>query len=147
LITYVEVSLDADLTYEQFITFLFNQDCNNGTFLLVNNGEITEAPLNFSRDLGRFFYDRGDWRSAAMYICAADLSRIVLRGRKTRETSLAGINLRGADLSSSDLSNLIFEETINIQGIPYQLRADLTGVIYDNFTIWPRGFNPPPSAD
>jgi hypothetical protein len=50
------------------------------------------------------------------------------------------------DLSSSDLSNLTFEETITVKGLPYLLKADLTGVIYDDFTTWPPGFNPPVSA-
>jgi hypothetical protein len=56
---------------------------------------------------------------------------------------VAGLNLHGADLSSTDLSNMIFEETIMVGDIPYKLAAELSGVIYDSFTIWPPGFTPP----
>ena len=78
-----------------------------------------------------------------MYICGADLSYISLKGRKTRVVSVAGLNLHGADLSSTDVSNMIFEETILVNNIQYKLSADLSGVIYDSFTIWPPGFTPP----
>ncbi len=104
--------------------------------LVVSDGQVEERYLNFAFDLGRSFFDQDKWRNAALYQCAANLSHTTMRGRKTRETSLAGINLSGADLSSSDLSNLVFEETILVDSIPYVVRADLTGVKYDEFTIW-----------
>jgi 16S rRNA A1518/A1519 N6-dimethyltransferase RsmA/KsgA/DIM1 with predicted DNA glycosylase/AP lyase activity len=56
---------------------------------------------------------------------------------------VAGLNLQGADLSSTDISKMIFEETIMVGNIPYKLSADLRGVVYDSFTIWPPGFTPP----
>jgi len=146
LVTRADVNFPADLTYSEFVSFIFSQDCNNGTFLVVDNGQVEERRLNFAFDLGRSFFDQDKWRNAEIYICSANLSNTTMRGRKTRETSLAGINMRGADLSSSDLSNLTFEETIMVGSIPYTLKADLTGVIYDSFTIWPRGFNYPASA-
>jgi uncharacterized protein YjbI with pentapeptide repeats len=144
LITKTPVTFTADMTFENFFTFLIQQDCTNGTFLVFKDGTINEAPVGQANDLGRAFFDRGAWRGAAIYICAADLSYISLKGRKTREVSVAGLSLHGADLSSTDVSKMIFEETIMVENIPYKLSADLSGVIYDSFTIWPPGFTPPP---
>ena len=143
LFTRVPVTFTADLTFEDFFNFLIQQDCTNGTFLVNKDGTINEVPVRQANDLGRAFYDSGAWRGAAMYICGADLSYMSLKGRKTRQVSVAGLDLHGADLSSTDLSNMIFEETIMVGDTPYKLAADLSGVIYDNFTIWPPGFTPP----
>ena len=35
-------------------------------------------------------------------------------------------------------------DVIEVGGMTYQLTADLTDVTYDEFTIWPPGYNPPP---
>ncbi len=143
LMSRVPVSFTVGLTFEDFFNFLIQQDCTNGTFLVVNDGIVSEAPVGQANDLGRAFYDSGAWRGAEMYMCGADLSYISLKGRKTRDVSVAGLDMHGADLSSTDVSNMIFEETIQVGNIPYKLSADLRDVIYDKFTIWPPGFTPP----
>jgi uncharacterized protein YjbI with pentapeptide repeats len=148
LVSRTPVSFPADLKFGDFLSYLFNRDCSNGLFLVADpdTRRVEEVPVNVSRDLGRAFYDSGDWRNAALYICSADLSRTTLSGTRAREANIAGISLRGADLTSADFSDLVFEETISVGGLPYLLQADLTGVKYDNFTIWPPGFTPPPPA-
>ena len=53
-----------------------------------------------------------------------------LVGANLRDANLLESNLTGADLTGADLTG-----------------AELEGVIYDNSTIWPEGFTPPPSAN
>jgi uncharacterized protein YjbI with pentapeptide repeats len=58
----------------------------------------------------------------------AGLSGADLRGAHVANADLRSANLCNADLSDADLSG-----------------ANLTDVVYDSTTIWPRGFQPPPS--
>jgi uncharacterized protein YjbI with pentapeptide repeats len=57
----------------------------------------------------------------------ADLSGANLRAAKLTDADLSGANLRAAKLTDADLSS-----------------ADLGGGCYDDSTIWPAGFTPPP---
>ena len=81
-----------------------------------------------------------------MYICTANFSNTVIRGRQGNPLYAAGVNLSGADLRNADLSNLVLVDTLVIQGEPYQLTADLTGAIYNDFTVWPPNYTPPATA-
>jgi Pentapeptide repeats (8 copies) len=58
----------------------------------------------------------------------AGLSGADLRGAHVANADLRSANLCNADLSDADLSG-----------------ANLADVVYDSTTIWPRGFQPPPS--
>jgi uncharacterized protein YjbI with pentapeptide repeats len=141
------ITLPVDLSYEEFILTLAQEDCIDGLFLVVENRELTAIPVDMANDLGKGFYDSGAWRSSAMYICAANLSGITLRGKGKNEQYAAGVDFSFADLQSADVSKIIFDDLIQIGDLRYSLRANLTGVIYNNFTIWPTGFIPPPMPD
>jgi uncharacterized protein YjbI with pentapeptide repeats len=146
-VTTVDVTFPVTTTYEQFLTFLFSSDCPNGIFLIVKQ-EVTSIGTGFSLDLGRSIFNNGIWRNAAAYVCAANLNKTTIRGTgiAQSEVYLAGVNLREADLQFSNLSKVIFNEILQVAGMDYPLEADLTGAIYNNFTIWPTNFVPPPEA-
>ena len=68
-----------------------------------------------------------------------DLSDVILSGANLSNTNLGGVSLRNANLTGANLSG------------SYLLGADLAGailddIIYDDDTIFPNGFTPPPSA-
>jgi hypothetical protein len=63
-----------------------------------------------------------------------NLSGLNLRGADLRGAYLSGANLRGTDLSGADLNGA------DLSG------AILEGIKYDDLTVWPEGFTPPPSA-
>jgi uncharacterized protein YjbI with pentapeptide repeats len=136
-----------DLSYQQFFTFLASQDCTDGDFLITTEKGVQAVKSAFPEDLGRQFYDSGLWRNAGMYICATNLSNTTTRGKVENPVYLAGVNMSGADLSSTDLSKVSFTDTLTVQGQPYTLIADLTGVIYNGFTTWPVNFVPPPPTE
>ena len=140
------VDFAFDLTYVSFFHFLSTQDCQDGTFLLKSNDTIQAAKPSFSQDLGRRFYNSGQWRDVVMYICAVNLSGTTMRGKVANPIDLAGVDLSGADVSSTDLSQVTFIDNIQVEGLPFRLQADLTDVIYNDFTIWPPNFLPPSSA-
>jgi uncharacterized protein YjbI with pentapeptide repeats len=116
--------------------------------MLTNDGtQVAAEPVNLDADLGRDFFFSGKWRSARIFVCAADLSNVVTAGKIFRPIDLGGVNLSGANLNSTDLSKASFSHIIEIDGVQYELRADLSGIIYNNFTSWPTGFTPPPTAE
>jgi uncharacterized protein YjbI with pentapeptide repeats len=143
LVSISPISFPVDLSYEDFIATLSNLDCLNGTFLTIAEEEIVPVQADLSEDLGREFFDSGQWRNAVLYICAADMSNIFIRGRITNPVYAAGVNFSGADLRSTDLSTVTFEDAITVVGLPYTLSANLDEIIYDRFTIWPPNFVPP----
>ncbi len=74
-------------------------------------------------------------------LCRADLTAADLRYAYLVNTNLTGADLAfarldGAALNGSDLSGAT---------LPSDPR-DLAGIYYDDSTIWPEGFQPPPSA-
>ena len=82
---------------------------------------------------------RGDKYLFRADLHRADLRDAILSGADLRFADLTNANLRGADLNGADLTRA------------YLTDADLTGailddIIYDDSTIWPEGFTPPPSA-
>ena len=140
------VDYPNDLTYEQFVSSFLASDCINGTYLLLSNGDLIESMQDVTINLGRRFYNSGDWRRAVLYICAADLSEATLHELVPAEHNLAGVNLRAADLRFVDLSRAILEDFIQVNELSYFLEADMRGIVYNNFTSWPFGFTPPSSA-
>jgi uncharacterized protein YjbI with pentapeptide repeats len=141
------VSFAADLTYAELFRFLAQSDCLNGIFLVVNNNTVAEVPVRFEEDAASDFYYSEIWRNARYYICAANLSETRMWGKRFLPTSMAGVNLSSADLSFTDLSQVNFEEVIELEdNLSYNLKALLGKIVYNSFTTWPSDFIPPPSA-
>jgi len=142
-----EVAFPVDMNYEQFITFLSAQDCTNGNFLIPEDGKLVEEKSNITgEDIGRLFFDSGNWRNAVLYICPAQLQNAILRGKFKNRINMAGVDFTGADLRSVDLSNFNFKDIFEFGDSLYVISADLTDIIYNEFTIWPDSFVPPTSA-
>lgn len=65
----------------------------------------------------------------------ADLGEANLSNADLRKADLSGANLYSADLSEADLSGADLRDT-NLKGV------DLSDATYDEFTLWPDGFDP-----
>jgi len=137
------IEFPPNLSYEGFKDRLLNADCTDGIFLLGDSGSLTPSPVNYLKDEGHQFYSQGEWEQAVFYICAADMTATEWGG-DVAPVYLAGVNMSESDLSSTDLSKAILEDVIEVGEMIYHLAADLTDVTYDEFTIWPPGYNPPP---
>ena len=137
------IEFPPNLSYEGFKVELLNADCTDGIFLLEDGGSLESSPVNYLKDEGRQFYSHGEWEQAIVYICAADMTATEWGG-DVGFVYLAGVNMSESDLSNTDLSQAILEDVIEVGGMRYNLAADLTDVTYDEFTIWPPGYNPPP---
>jgi uncharacterized protein YjbI with pentapeptide repeats len=77
--------------------------------------------------------DRASFKDADLFgatINASTLKNADLRDANLTRTLFVESNLKGANLAGADLT-----------------QADLTGICYDEATIWPKGFAPPASAD
>ncbi|GAB2672255.1 pentapeptide repeat-containing protein [Nocardia goodfellowii] len=68
----------------------------------------------------------------------ADLSRAALIGANLRDADLRDANLSEAFLSGANLIHA------NLSGANLR-EADLSEILYDDSTLWPTGFTPPPS--
>ncbi len=66
---------------------------------------------------------------------SADLAEANLSNADLGGADLTGANLRGADLSDANLGSA------DLRGA-YLAGADLSGTTYDDFTLWPDGFDP-----
>jgi uncharacterized protein YjbI with pentapeptide repeats len=77
-------------------------------------------------------------------LSGADLRGAILPNSQLPYTTLQGANLQGANLQGTDLSYAQLQGAdlrgANLTG------ADLHGAEYDDATIWPEGFAPPPEA-
>ena len=76
----------------------------------------------------------------AAYLKEANLNSADLRGADLREARLRGANLEWAVLNSADLRGA------NLKGVIKLDTAKLRRTKYNNDTIWPEGFSPPPEA-
>ena len=65
----------------------------------------------------------------------ADLRGAILDGASLNDSTLDGADLTGASLRKSDLRWISLRGAI-LDG------ADLTGALYDDYTVWPDGFDP-----
>jgi uncharacterized protein YjbI with pentapeptide repeats len=65
----------------------------------------------------------------------ADLGSANLSAADLTTADLSGANLTGADLSEADLSGA------DLRGANLK-DADLSGALYDDYTLWPEGFDP-----
>jgi hypothetical protein len=78
-------------------------------------------------------------------LCHADLTGTNFRLAYLANANLTGVNLiftqlRGAVLNGSDLSGATLPSDVTGPDNP------LAGIYYDDNTVWPNGFHPPPSA-
>jgi uncharacterized protein YjbI with pentapeptide repeats len=142
------VSFPADLTYQDFLKYLFESDCTTGSFLVTTDNTVLPVETGFKQDLARSFFLRGVWRNSTHYVCTANLSKSIWRGRGKDQpiVFLAGVDLSQADVRFTDLSRVIFEDELQSGGVEFDLAANLEGVIYNDFTTWPVNFLPPDSA-
>ncbi len=126
-------------------------------------------PSNFSwysEGYNRNFVIATDLREAVLVgsnLSGVNLAEARLRGADLRVTDLSGANLwranlrearlRGANLSHANLRNAFFEgadlRSVNLDGADLT-RVDLTeanllNIKWNDHTIWPEGFTPPPS--
>ena len=84
----------------------------------------------------------------------ANLRGAYLTGAYLTNANLTGADLTGADLTGADLTSAnltganltgAYLERANLKGAKL-VGANLEGVKYDDDTIWPAGFTPPPPA-
>jgi uncharacterized protein YjbI with pentapeptide repeats len=140
----VEVSFPFSMDYGDFLTFLSQQDCANGTFLVPSFPSIQAVPVLLSEDLGGDFYTERLplWRNASKYVCATDLSNARIWNIRFGRSEMAGVNLSGADLSYSNLSQVNLTQDVDVEGARYELTANLEGVIDNSLTRWPPSGRP-----
>ena len=74
--------------------------------------------------------DLGEAHLGSADLSGADLSRANLLGADLSWADLKGATLRGADLKRADLRGA------RLRG------ADLADAVYDDYTLWPEGFDP-----
>lgn len=143
LVSTSPIELPVDLSYNEFILKLADEDCLDGVFLVRGTADLIAFQVNMAKDLGKEFYDSGEWRSAVLYLCPANMSGIQLRGKVSHVLYVAGVNFSNADFQNSDLTKMVFEDLIQVEDMQYRLKADLTDILYNEFTTWPTGFIPP----
>ena len=128
-------------------TYLLNADCPNGFFVILNNNRTSKVPTNFAIDLGLGFYQRGLWRQAYYYVCAANLSESIWFSAITPIVAdLSGVDLSSADLTYTNFSQVILSQVLPVNQVPYTLSANLSQVLYNDLTQWPTNFIPPVTA-
>jgi hypothetical protein len=132
-------SVDLSHTCLRGASFLAETVANYSD-ISMNSADLRKANLALAKLENAYFYGatlddalimgaklRGA-RLAYAHLWRAGLSGADLRGAHLANADLTKANLCGADLSGAELSG-----------------ADLTDIVYDGSTIWPSGFNPPPS--
>jgi uncharacterized protein YjbI with pentapeptide repeats len=131
-------------TYQGFYDLLNSYGCRDGVFLVKKGDSIIPSPVNFMQDSGVRFYASKDFKDAVIYLCGANLTGAKLQSLPAARYDLAGVNLSQADVSSSDLSQAIFNDVLSEPGWEYPLTVNLEGIVYNGLTEWPSDFTPPP---
>ena len=112
----------------------------------ISNAFLVDAILTNTRlinsDLSGANLEGADLRGAKLI--RANLSSAVLTGADLRGCSLRRANLSGADLTDANL----FAARLDDADLSTTMLDDalLDGVAYSSETIWPPGFEPPPST-
>ena len=145
-ISSTDVDFSGDLSYRDFAEWLLSAECINGTFLLRSEGDLVPSTIDLTDNIGRRFYDSGEWREAAIYLCPVNLNGVIMRDTEAWRLYLPGVSLANADLRFMNFSATTFEDFIQANGLGYLLRADLSGITYNEFTEWPFGISPPASS-
>jgi hypothetical protein len=88
--------------------------------------------------------------AAYSFLQGVNLCHAVLAGADLRNTYLVNANLNGVDLTSTLLQNAILNGS-DLSGatLPSDTSSKqslLAGINYDEKTVWPEGFQPPPSS-
>jgi uncharacterized protein YjbI with pentapeptide repeats len=121
--------IEADLTGVNLGKAILTETCLSGSIL-------TDANLTGAK-LRRAYLRRADLAFAKL--SRACLNKADLYGANLQKSSLGWANLRDADLRDADLRGADLRRA-KLRG------ANLEGVVYDNRTVWPKGFAPPPEA-
>jgi hypothetical protein len=80
----------------------------------------------------------------------ADLTSAFLFSTDLTGADLTEVDLTGADLTFADLTDADLTDAMLLRADLTDADltdADLTGVVYDEHTVWPDGFEPPPMAE
>jgi hypothetical protein len=109
----------ADLSYATLVD-------TNLTQGLLDNANLTGATL-IQANLTRAFLLDANLTSASLLY--ANLTKAILVNANLSNADLRYADLTGADLTGADLAS-----------------ADLKGVYFEDSTVWPQGFTPPPKA-
>ncbi|MET8794843.1 pentapeptide repeat-containing protein [Nocardia sp. NPDC004568] len=103
--------------------------------------DLTKAGLGDANLAGARLYDAN---LAEAVLIGANLTGASLGGANLTQASLGGANLTGASLGSANLTGARLFGA-NLTGASL-IGANLTEIAYDDSTVWPEGFAPPPSA-
>lgn len=80
------------------------------------------------------------------YLQGANLCHAVLNGADLRNAYLINVNFTGVDLTFTRLQGaVLYGSDLSTATLPSD-PSYLDGIHYDDSTIWPEGFQPPPSA-
>ncbi|MGM7648195.1 pentapeptide repeat-containing protein [Nocardia sp. JW2] len=97
--------------------------------------------MSYVRAVNAEFYAT-DLTEATLFF--SDFSEASFAHARLSGAILVGLNLTNANLQSADLSYAQFQD-VDFTGADFS-GIDLTGIVYDEYTVWPAGFTPPPSA-
>ena len=85
-------------------------------------------------------------RTVRTLMQGVNLCKAVLTGANLQSAVLINANLAGADLTSARLRKAAFNGS-DLTGATMPSEASfLDGIYYDDNTIWPQGFQPPPPS-
>jgi hypothetical protein len=132
------------LTYQGFYDLLSSYGCLDGEFLVPEDSGLVTVPVNFAGDRGVGLYTRKNYKGAIAYLCLANLSGANMRSLERWPYYFAGVDLSHADVSSSNLSQAVFEDALFPDTWNYQLIANLEDIVYNALTEWPTGIILPP---
>jgi uncharacterized protein YjbI with pentapeptide repeats len=139
------IEFTPDTSYQDFISTIYAQDCQNGIFLLRTDEGLTASRFNLGPSLGRSYYNSRLWENARDYICVVNLNGATIASSFPK-IDLSGVNFSGATFKAANLAEAILKRVIQLNGLEYTLAADFSDIVYDELTDWPRGFSLPPSA-
>ncbi|MGX9789866.1 pentapeptide repeat-containing protein [Mycobacterium sp. MMS18-G62] len=118
--------------------------------LQLNGANFAQADLSRANLTGTDLSSRFATPAAMSYLQGVNLCHAVLAGTNLHSAYLVNANLtgvdltfttlRGAVLNGSDLSGATLPTDVTSKDSP------LAGIFYDNNTVWPQGFQPPPSS-
>jgi uncharacterized protein YjbI with pentapeptide repeats len=117
----------------------------------LTDADLTDADLTAAHlsgaDLPLADLSHADLSGANLsgaFLGVADLSDADLTAAHLSGADLSGADLSGADLTEADLTEAFLTEA-DLTGA-HLTGAWLTRAIYDANTVWPNGFEPPPTA-
>lgn len=127
--------------------------------LQLNGANLVQADLSRANLTGTDLSSKGATPAeagapaspAAMsYLQGANLCHAVLAGTNLRFANLVNANLTGVDLTFTQLRGAVLNGSdLSETALPSDVTSKdspLRDIYYDKNTVWPKGFQPPPSA-